>query len=106
MKYLTVEDYLATLSEREKEQYRRHIQEFMERDINLKKNCDELRKDLGRLAQEMEACSEAMIALEKALRELKATLVEVHWKIYLCVKAVSRSEHNRHVFQEYPISLN
>ena len=106
MRYLTFEDYIATLSETEKEQYRSLIQEFRERDINLRKNCDELRKNLGKLVREMEACREAMITLEKALQALNAALVEVHWKIYSCAKAASRSEHNGHLFQEYPISLN
>jgi len=106
MRYLTFEDYIATLSEKEKEQYSSIIQEFRERDVDLRKNCDELRNNLGKLVCEMKACHEAMTTLEQALQTLNAALVEVHWKIYSCAKAVSRSEHKGHLFQEYPISLN
>ena len=107
MRYLKFEDYTATLSEREQEQYKCLIQEFRERDINIRKNCDELRKKMEKLVLEMETFSEALINLKKALRDLKATILQVHWKIYSCAKAVSRSDQqNGHLFQEYPISLN
>ena len=107
MRYLKLEDYIATLSEREKEQYKCLIQEFRERDINLRKNCDESRKNLEKLVREMEACGEAMVSLKKALLDLNATVLKFNSKIYLCAKAVSRSaQHNGHLFQEYPQSLN
>ena len=41
MKYVKLEDYIATLSEEEKEQYKRLIQESRERDFKLKKNFEE-----------------------------------------------------------------
>ena len=107
MRYQKLEDYIATLSEREKEQYKCLIQEFRERDINLRKNCDESRKNLGKLVRELEACGEAVITLKKALLDLNATVHELHSKIYLCAKAVSRSaQHSGLLFQEYPKSLN
>lgn len=107
MRYLNLEDYIATLSESEKEQYKCLIEESRERDSNLRKTCDELRKNLEKLVQEMEACGEEMITFKKALRDLKGTIVEVHSKIYFCAKAVSRSaQHNGNLFQDYPKSLN
>jgi len=107
MRHLKFEDYTATLSEKEQEQYKRLIQEFRERDINFRKNCDELREKVEKLVLEMEMYGEAMINLKKALRDLNATILQVHWKIYSFAKAVSRSDqHNGHLFQEYPISLN
>jgi|GEM_PF-3126209 len=107
MRYLNLEDYIATLSESEKERYKCLIQESRERDANLRKNCDELRKKLEKLVLEMEACGEEMVSLKKALSDLNSSLLEVYSKIYLGAKAVSRAvEHNGNLFQEYPKSLN
>lgn len=107
MRYQKLEDFIATLSDKEKEQYSGLIQEFMERDIKLKKHCDESRKNLEQLVRNMEACGEAMISLKKALLNMNATILEVNSKIYLCAKAVSKSaQYNGHLFKEYPKSLN
>ncbi len=107
MRYLTLEDYLATLSEIEKEQYKSLIQEFLERDAKLRKNCDELRKNLEKLFRDMEACGKAIISLRKALVDLNAAVLEVNSKIYFCAKAFSGSDqHNGYLFQEYPQSMN
>ncbi len=107
MRYQKLEDYIATLSEKEKEQYNSLIQEFMERDIKLKKHCAESRKNLQQLVRNMEACGEAMISLKKALSDMNSAILEVNSKIYLCSKAVSRSaQYNGHLFKEYPKSLN
>ena len=107
MRYQKLEDFIATLSECEKEQYKCLIQEFTERDANLKNNCDESKKNLERLVRDMETCGEAIISLKKALFDLNATLVEVNSKIYSCAKALSRSaQHKGPLFQEYPKSLN
>ncbi len=107
MRYVKLEDYIATLSEEEKEQYKRLIQESRERDFNLKKNFEESKRNLEKLVREIEACGEAATTFKKALVELNATIREVHAKIYLCARVVSRSaQHNGPLFQEYPISLN
>ncbi len=107
MRYLNLEEYIATLSESEKEQYRCLIQESRERDINLRKNCDQLRKKLEKLVREMVACGEEMITLKKALCDLNSSVLEVHSKIYLCTKTVSWSaQHIGNLFQGYPQSLN
>ncbi len=46
MKDKRLEDYIATLSESEKEQYKCLIEESRQRGIAMKKNCDELRINL------------------------------------------------------------
>src|SRR5208283_4865068 len=107
MRYLKLEDYISTLSERERELYKRLIQESRERDSYLKKNYEESRKSLEELSGDLAACGEAVNSLKKALRDLNATIIEVHSKIYFYAKTVSRyANHNGHMFQEYPNSLN
>ena len=107
MRYLKLEDYIATLSEGEKEQYKCLIQEFRERDIILRKNHDESRRNLENLARDLETCGKAATSLKNALVDLNATINEVHSKILSCSKAVAQpAQHYGNLFQEYPKSLN
>lgn len=107
MRYVKLEDYIATLSEAEKEQYKNLIQESRERDINLRKNFDESKKNLEKLLREIEACAEAATTFKKALVDLNTIIREVHTKIYLHANTASRSaQHDGILFQEYPKSLN
>lgn len=107
MRYLRLEDYIATLSESEKEQYRHLIEEYLERDTNIRKNCDGSRAGIEKLTREMEAYAEAIIGLKRSLRQLNSGLIELHSKINLCAKVLSMDlKNNVFLNQNYPNSLN
>lgn len=63
-----LEEYLATLSENEKRQYKRLIDECRQRDSEIKKNCDELKKGFEALINTIKRNAEAVQAFQKALQ--------------------------------------
>lgn len=69
-----LEDYVATLSESEKMQYKYLIDECRRRDIEIKKNCAELKKDLEDLVRSMRRNTETVQDLKRALQGLRTNM--------------------------------
>lgn len=104
MRYQRLEDYIATLSENEKEQYKRLIEESMQRQSEIKKNSDSLRENLGALFDRLGDSVEAMSVLGMQVRQLKVNMMRLNLRYS---KAVFLSDHSdRDLLQYYPKSLN
>ena len=66
-----LEDYVAALSESEKIQYKYIIDECRQRDIEIKRNCDDLKEDLEGLFKGLRRNAEALQSLKRALQGLR-----------------------------------
>lgn len=107
MKYKNLEDYIATLSESEKEEYRHLIEEHRERDLSIKKNCDDSRKKLERLLRDMETFAKGMVSLKGALDDLNRAVFEVRWKMSKYPQTDTHSgQDGPHYYKDYPTSFN
>ncbi|MBF0506834.1 MAG: hypothetical protein HQL09_08355, partial [Nitrospirae bacterium] len=78
MRYQSLEDYIATLSESEKEQYKYLIEESRQRDSAIKKNCDSLRENLWALSESLNDSMKAIDALGTQVLQLKVNILRVH----------------------------
>ncbi|HKN19295.1 MAG TPA: hypothetical protein VJW95_05815, partial [Dissulfurispiraceae bacterium] len=104
MRYQSLEDYIATLSEREKEQYQSLIEESRQRDSSIKKNFDALRQNIGALCESQNSGVKAIGALRIQVGELKTNMLRLHLRY---AKAVCFLElRDRKLPQHYPTSLN
>ena len=107
MKYQSLEDYISTLSESEKKRYELLIEEHRQREVAIRKNCEESRKRLEGLSRNMEAYAETMIEFKRSLNELNTSIREVHSKVFLYTKALSESAaYFGQIYQHYPRSFN
>ncbi|MGD0282614.1 MAG: hypothetical protein ABSB95_09655 [Dissulfurispiraceae bacterium] len=104
MRYKRLEDYIATLSENEKQQYKHLIEESMLRRSEIKKNSDSLRENLDALFDRLSDSVEAMNVLGIQVRQLKVNMLRLNLRYS---KAVFLSEHSdRDLLQHYPKSFN
>ncbi|MGO9015408.1 MAG: hypothetical protein ACLQF0_10550 [Dissulfurispiraceae bacterium] len=104
MKYQSLEDYIATLSEREKEQYKFLLEECRQRDSAIKKNFDALKQNIGALSESQDSGVKAIGALRIQVRELKTNMLRLHLRY---TKAVFFLElRDRKIPQHYPTSFN
>ena len=77
-----LEDYLATLSESEKIQYKDLIAESRQRDLEIKNNCAMLKKGMDGLISTMRRNAEAVAALHKALNTLRTKIPVTSFRDY------------------------
>jgi uncharacterized coiled-coil DUF342 family protein len=107
MRYKSLEDYISTLSESDKELYRHLIEEARARDVEIRKNCDESRKKLDAWISHMQKHAEAIVILAKSLNELEKSLSDLKTTIQSHKEDVSRDGNREQLLPpNYPISLN
>jgi len=104
MRYQRLEDYIATLSESEREQYKYLIEETMQRDSAIKKNCDGMRENLGALFKSLIDNVKAMDELAIKARQFKEDVLRLHLRANVTVFILE--QHDRDLLRHYPKSLN
>lgn len=104
MRYHNLEDYIATLSESDKEQYKSLIDESRQRSIAIKKNCNVFRESLEGLFESLNEYIEAFRALGASQRELETNIFRVHFKYAESILLFEQCEGE--YLQHYPKSLN
>jgi|SRR5271169_5706220 len=104
MRYQSIEDYIATLSESEKEQYKYLIEECRQRDTEIRKNFDAMGENLGALFKSLGAGVKAVDALGMQVRQLKRNVLSVQLKYAEVVFFLNQCD--RDLLQHYPKSLN
>jgi uncharacterized coiled-coil DUF342 family protein len=101
MRYRSLEDYISTLSESEREQHKQLIAECRERDAEITKNCDELKKNIEMWITQIKKNAETMLSIEEYLHKFKTSLSDPNAEIPSDVRHCEQLIPNH-----YPISLN
>lgn len=104
MRYQSLEDYIATLSEHEKEQHKLLIEESRQRDSSIKKDFNALRQNIGALCESVNDGLNAIGTLRIQVRQLNSNMLKLHLRY---AKVVFFLElRDRDLSQHYPTSLN
>ncbi len=104
MRYQSLEDYIATLSEREKEKYKYLIEESRQRDSAIKKNFDALRQNIVSMLENLNNSVDVIDTLRIQVRQLKTDMLRLRLRSAKAVFFLEQSDRN--LKQHYPTSFN